>query len=326
MIYIMNDLISVIVPVYNAEKYLDRCIKSIISQTYQNFELILIDDGSTDNSLDICKGFASDKITVIHKKNEGVSLARNKGIELSKGQFIVFCDSDDNISEDYLQTLYSCSANNPSLLPVSSINYIYENSDIIIRKSQEDTLKAEEFHLLYQSGLFNSPCNKMYQSKIIKENGILFNTNISVGEDAIFNLDYIKYIKGFFIIKKPLYNYYIKNQYSLDSTYDKERFIAIRTMYNKFMSIIHYFNSSKEAIYLIQKYIIDEYSKAITLYIIKSPDGFWQKLKTIKELFSTTAYNSCIKKIDDIAISHGLKLLMKLKDPLLMLIYLSIKK
>ena len=98
----MSALISVVVPVYNAEKYLDKCIQSIINQKYSNLEIILVDDGSKDNSLELCKKYAeSDKrIKVIHKENEGVSTARNSGIEVASGDFIAFIDSDDYIDEN----------------------------------------------------------------------------------------------------------------------------------------------------------------------------------------------------------------------------------
>lgn len=322
----MCDLISVIVPVHNSQKYIHRCIKSITSQTYQNYELILIDDGSIDNSLDICKSYASEKVVVVHKKNEGVSSSRNIGIKIAKGEYIAFCDSDDEVSSDYLERLYDCAAQNPGFLPVCGINIIYPNTGrTVARQAEEAVLPRENFYFLYQQGLFNSPCNKLYESKIVKENNILFDTNISVGEDAVFNLSYVKYIKGFSLIEKPLYNYYIENSSSLDSTFDKKRFDAIEVMYNEFICAIKHLNSSKEAVSVIQKGIIDEYSRAIDLYVSKSHDGFLEKLKAIKEIFNSSAYNSCLSKIDDIFISHNLKLFMKLKSPLLALLCLNLR-
>ena len=105
----MKELISIIVPVYNVEKYLNRCIDSLISQTYQNIEIILVDDGSTDSSSEIVDGYLKkdNRIKVFHKDNGGLSDARNKGIEISKGKYLSFVDSDDYVTNTYIETLYN---------------------------------------------------------------------------------------------------------------------------------------------------------------------------------------------------------------------------
>ena len=104
-----NSLISVIVPVYNVEKYLPQCLNSIINQTYKNIEVVLVDDGSTDDSGNICEEYKKndERIIVVHQKNSGLSAARNVGIEISTGEYITFIDSDDYISPDYIENLYS---------------------------------------------------------------------------------------------------------------------------------------------------------------------------------------------------------------------------
>ena len=105
----MNDLITILVPFYNVEKYITQCIESIINQTYKNLEIILIDDGSTDNSLKICKEFQKNdsRINVIKKKHEGVSSSRNIGIKIAHGEYIMFIDSDDFVSKNFVKELYS---------------------------------------------------------------------------------------------------------------------------------------------------------------------------------------------------------------------------
>ena len=104
-----QDLISVIVPVYNVENYLKRCLDSIINQTYQNIEIILIDDGSTDNSGNLCEDYKKidNRIKVVHKTNGGLSDARNTGIKKAKGKYITFVDSDDYVEYDYVEYLYN---------------------------------------------------------------------------------------------------------------------------------------------------------------------------------------------------------------------------
>ena len=123
-------VISVIVPVYKVEKFLDRCINSIIQQTFTNLEIILVDDGSPDRSGEICDDYVSrfKKFKVIHKENKGVSNARNKGIELSQGEYLLFVDSDDFLSETYLSSIYSViEKSNPSVV-VNSSYYIYSQN------------------------------------------------------------------------------------------------------------------------------------------------------------------------------------------------------
>lgn len=101
----MNELVSVIIPLYNKEKYIKRCIDSLVKQTYKNLQIIIVDDGSTDNSTDIISQYKDERIELIQKKNEGVSLTRNRGIESSKGKYIAFVDADDYVSEDYIYNL-----------------------------------------------------------------------------------------------------------------------------------------------------------------------------------------------------------------------------
>lgn len=100
-------VVSVILPVYNGERYVARCIDRVVRQTYQDWELIIVDDGSTDHTASICDGYASDRIHVIHQKNGGVSAARNAGIAMARGEYLAFVDADDLIEEDYLSTLSS---------------------------------------------------------------------------------------------------------------------------------------------------------------------------------------------------------------------------
>ena len=127
----MNPEISIIVPVYNADRYLKNCISSILNQSFYNFELILINDGSKDCSGEICDNYASKdkRVKVIHKNNEGVSIARNIGIDMSKGKYIMFCDSDDVIEKDWCRSLYNLYTNNHNSVAVCGFNIInYRNN------------------------------------------------------------------------------------------------------------------------------------------------------------------------------------------------------
>lgn len=216
MIVGIQPKISVIVPVYNSENYLKKCIQSILVQTYSDFELILINDGSTDASGAICNQFASydSRIRVHHQGNKGVSTARNCGIELSMGEWITFVDSDDWIEEEYLSNLIRDSVDYDLVLsyyyalgwdgwvnhPWVSGSYTREN----IKDSFADNMREYSF-----------VCSKMYKSFIIKKYALRFNPQISYAEDLIFTLSYLQHTNNVKILSEALYCY---NCYSTNNS------------------------------------------------------------------------------------------------------------
>ncbi len=203
--------ISIIVPVYNSSKYLEKCFESIMIQTYNDFEVIVINDGSTDNSGNICDKYAllDTRFKVIHKKNEGVSIARNTGIEQSCGKYITFIDSDDWIDEDYLQNLYNESYNKADLVVSGIICEYNDNSQRILNISDKffSSREASWLHKLVKSRLLFGPCNKLYKTSIIKGYKLSFPLNISYGEDRIFNYEYLKYVSTIRTISYSGYHY-----------------------------------------------------------------------------------------------------------------------
>ena len=203
-------LISVIIPVYNAKTYIQRCIESIKYQSFNDWELILIDDGSTDNSYEICKKYEDSKIHVFHKENGGVSSARNYGLSVAKGKHIVFVDADDYVDKDYLRNFYDNIAN--SDLVISGYKEVYTSGKVKIKDFGCKKLTIEdlkkEFDELYLSNLFNSPFNKLYKRELIE---FKFNEQQSLGEDLLFNLEYIKKCKSINVISNTDYNYIINS-------------------------------------------------------------------------------------------------------------------
>ena len=199
--------VSVIVPVYNTEKYLSRCIDSILAQTYTDFELILVNDGSTDNSGKICDEYAQKdkRIVVIHKENGGVSSARNKGIEKAKGEWIAFVDSDDYISETYLSDFPKNDENDMEICGIVSFN-----GQSFISNQQGVKYSDKNLSLFYED-LFSyrantSPWAKIIKKEILKKNHICFDTNMRLAEDTLFILNLLNFINTIQII--PNTNYY----------------------------------------------------------------------------------------------------------------------
>ena len=208
-----KNLVSVIVPVYNAERYLEKCLDSLLIQTYNNFEIILIDDGSKDGSSELCDRYVSNNIHVFHQENQGVSSARNKGIELAKGEFMVVVDSDDSVDENYLSKLVNkavdCDLAVSGYYKVNKKGFVVSSS---IRGEKEyiEFNRDEYIDLLFTGtlGYQGYLWNKIFKTKTIKENNILFTSRIYYNEDRLFILNYLMYCHKITFINEPLYLYF----------------------------------------------------------------------------------------------------------------------
>ncbi len=209
-----SPLISVIVPIYNREAFLPKCIESIIHQSYQNIEIILVDDGSTDKSLELCNQFAAkdSRISVIHLENSGVSNARNQGLSSAHGEYIQFVDSDDFIDSQMLSEYVKRLNETPNLdLIICGFNNFSETGKLEYCEVSEKEISSfddflENFGLLLDFNLLRSPVNKLYKKEILDNNKIIFDTSTQIAEDALFNITYYKFIKSILILIEPFYN------------------------------------------------------------------------------------------------------------------------
>lgn len=237
-----NPLVTVVVPVYNVEKYLDRCIDSIVNQTYKNLEIILVDDGSPDGCPQMCDDWAEkdNRIKVIHKQNAGAGMARNTGIENSCGDYILFVDSDDYID---LLTIEKCilsiektqsdvvmfgrytvySDGTTKETPVVTVEYYFTDNQVT-----DDILPGL---LVHEKGIGISSCNKMFNLQLIKDNNIKYKSEREIlSEDAIFHLELFQFVKSVTIIPEYFY-YYFQNEKSFSKTYRKD----LQELNNKFL-------------------------------------------------------------------------------------------
>lgn len=224
----MGPELSIIVPVYNSEKYLDRCINSILAQTFTDFEVILVDDGSIDQSGKICDKYAQKdcRIIVIHQDNRGVSAARNVGLKIAKGRYITFVDSDDYIEEEMYQKMITILENDSVDLVICGFQYIDNNNRIVknnmsLEKGKQKLEKREL--LLHTVGLrnrmyFGVLWNKVFKRSVV--NGEKFEEKISFFEDWLFLLScYIK-CNSAIIISQSFYHYTATTENSLGKTID----------------------------------------------------------------------------------------------------------
>ena len=220
-----NDMISIIIPIYNVEKYLEKCLDSILNQTYKNLEIILIDDGSTDNSPNICNSYCEKdkRIKIIHKNNEGVSSARNKGIELSKGKYIVFIDSDDYVSNEHIEVLYDCIISNNVDLVISNLIDISEDGIILNNEEKESFLMNKDQclkELLSEDNFYHLCCGNIYRKDLLEK--IRFNCKYRIAEDLDFLYRYIKQISSAYFLSKNTY-YYLKREGSATNSIYSEK-------------------------------------------------------------------------------------------------------
>ena len=206
--------LSIVVPVFQAEKYLKKCIDSILYQAFSDFELLLINDGCTDKSGQICDEYAAKdkRIRVFHQENSGVSSARNLGIDRAIGEWICFVDSDDWIENEAFHEIINCLDNKNVDLVIWGIRVVNNNysNELSLPLGGFFKGKEEVDELLVLSdlhGLLESPCNKLYRNKLIKENKLAFDSDLSYLEDIRFNCYYIKHISSVFSICKSYYNY-----------------------------------------------------------------------------------------------------------------------
>jgi glycosyltransferase involved in cell wall biosynthesis len=215
-----NELISIIVPIYNSQQYLQRCITSLVAQSYKNIEIILVDDGSHDNSLKICEtnAFIDKRIKVVCKENGGAASARNKGIEVSQGEYIVFVDSDDWIYQNAIEVLYIGLKSTQSDLTTAGVlaKNIREHKYSLATKSIDLKKNVKEKKIFdYLKNLCSFlPVGKIYKNSIIKGNNIFFTPHMKIGEDTVFVRTYLKYCSKISTLHDIVYFYDKTNEQS----------------------------------------------------------------------------------------------------------------
>lgn len=262
-----NDILfTIIVPIHNSEKYLRRCIESILNQSYVFFELLLIDDGSNDSSPEICDFYKSidSRIRVFHKSNQGVSEARNIGIQLSNGDYIGFVDSDDTLEKDCLIILYQLLCKEKFDCVSYGMNKVFIDEDRII-KTVHDTSNqifmrsAQEIKKgiikLFPNMLIASVCNKVYSKDLIKNKSFL---ELTTGEDFLFNINLLTEISNYAVLENCLYNYYRDvNIKTRSNNYSFQYILDIEMTYKAVLSLFeqwdivdrHYYKTTSNIMY-----------------------------------------------------------------------------
>lgn len=251
----ISPIISVIVPVYNVEKYISRCIESILGQSHSALELILVDDGSSDSSGAICDEYArkDSRTRVIHKENGGVSSARNEGIKKAQGDWLCFVDGDDYVECDYLENFQLNGWCNELYAQGYRIQYGENCKKVDIEGI--DLLGTNDLVLaLEENNILNSPCFKLFNASVVKEYGILFNQEMSYGEDHLFTLQFMHYVNG---VK---YNHGSKYVYFQEDVGSLTRKIINPSCYIKYINEI-----VPEIKSLGEKFLLDDYKTRVII-------------------------------------------------------------
>lgn len=304
--------VSVIIPIYKVEKYLQKCLDSIVNQTYQNLEIILVDDGSPDTCPQICDEYAEkdDRIKVIHKQNEGASIARNFGLDVATGEYVYFLDADDWIDADAIETLVNASGGN---LDCVGFNFIKEYDDLsqiqdstlwqeaiyegenyfsILRRSVG--LVEDELKYLQQMNAFAVIWSKLYKKEIIDKNNIRFVDIKKLGsfEDGLFNIEFFSYATSFRYIDKAMYHYRKNNALSVAGGYKFDFYEKQKTQLAGIRDLV---KIEDEKILKAYHNRIAFMAMEYCLNAIKGKGAFKEKRQEIKQIFQDKEYVSALK-------------------------------
>ena len=256
------DKVSIVIPVYNCEKYLDECLNSVIKQTYNNIEVLLIDDGSTDLSGKICDVYSEkdSRFKTFHIKNGGVSNARNTGINEATGKYITFIDADDIVSEYFIEKMVFGYKDDVGLV-VCNYTCLYKDTEVYKPYDIQGIISSEtaKKELFKDNSIRGFSCNKMFLLKTIKDNNLLFDINIKICEDLLFCFTYMNFIKNISIINEKHYFYRMRKGSALNNSKIKNDltvFDSYKKMYNIDNRVYEY---SKE----LYTYLFFKYYKAL---------------------------------------------------------------
>ena len=246
-----NDLITVVIPVYNVEKYLSRSIDSVVSQTYTNLEILLIDDCSTDGCAEICDNYAlkDQRIRVIHKENAGLGMARNTGIENACGKYIFFFDSDDYVEKNVVEECYLCATEEKADMVCFGHIEEFSNGDVIenrIPQPKKDVFRNEEIKNWLMPMTLSHDASKgehwhlslsawcaMFSMEVIKNNNWRFVSERDIISEDIYSvLEYYSFTSCVAFIRKSFYHY-VSNPLSLSKAYRKDRYEKLKILAGK---------------------------------------------------------------------------------------------
>ncbi|MGQ7373102.1 glycosyltransferase family 2 protein [Streptococcus suis] len=279
--------VTVIIPVYNSSEFLDKCLTSLVNQSYKDIRIIVVNDGSTDNSLEIAKLFSDnhENVKVIDKENGGVSSTRNIGIQNTQTEYIMFVDSDDYLDEFYVERLISATSDEDLVLGfyskfdtkgnISKQTVEYSSSQDFLRLID---LTMEEITNLYEKGIFNIPFCKLYRRELIVE---MFDEDMSLGEDLLFNLHYFQNVKKVRFVDEYGYFYRVNQGDSLSSKFMENRLSQITIVYQKSLLLFSKIFGENIDLDMIHKKYLEEYTLSVKKMLANSSFSTQEKKRLL---------------------------------------------
>lgn len=342
---------SIIVPIFKVEQYLERCIDSLVNQTLKDIEIILVDDGSPDRCPEICDNYAKQdrRIKVIHKKNGGVSAARNDGLALAKGEWVIFCDSDDWMELDACESLYNTGVSCNADIVIADIYRVNGNKRNYCKLfanafefTQQKDIEKVILSVIYQRfcmmtpekpqfGL-GGPWNKAIRREIITENSICFDTDLmGVYDDRLFILNAYTRAKKIVYIHKAVYNYVLIED-SITRAYKANILEVNIRIFNKFNNFIRKnFSSNPTLNEAYNAMVVNRLHDALRLYFFskKNQTNWAEKREKLKKVLETEPYRTAIQNISADKLHKHLALalkIMKINSPELLWLLFKMKE
>lgn len=268
----LNMMFSVIVPIYNVEKYLPQCIESVLSQTFKDFELLLIDDGSPDNSGVICDDYAKkdNRIKVIHKKNEGVSVARNKGMEVATGKYIWFLDSDDFMVNSAMKSIMDFIENQHDADMITCAHYNnFSDGKLEIKylpyPTSDKCMNRHNYYrnLYMSSGAYWAPWKNIYKKEIIDNNNLSFAADVTCAEDCDFFMRFVECANNYAFFNEPVVHYRTNREGSVTNVMSRK---AIEDRLNVYAKYYQKFccNKAFDISYKMQVFFANKYANGVS--------------------------------------------------------------
>lgn len=317
-----QGLVTVVLPIYNVEKYLDRCVSSVVNQTYRNLEIILVDDGSPDNCPEMCEQWAArdNRIRVVHKKNAGLGMARNTGIEHATGEYICFFDSDDYIAPDTIEKCYTAASTNRADIVSFGLRHVNAEGKVVsveIPKVQKQIFSGEEIQSVFladmispdpnggsNTGLRMSAWAAMFAMRVINKNNWRFVSEREIISEDVYSLlrlyDDVEQV----VVLPEAFYYYCENGASLTHTYRADRFRRIKHFYYESIKLCNQLNYKQEVVRRLARTFLS-YSIAALKLEASAKRPLRDRWAAVKEIVSDEALQSVLQigtgKLDSIA-------------------------
>ena len=342
--------ISVVVPIYNVERYIGELVESLIRQTLKEIEIILVDDGSPDNSGEICDKYAANdnRIKVIHKSNGGVSSARNDGLAVAQGEFVIFCDSDDWLPLDAFAKMYDEAKRTSADVTIGDVYIAEDNSNKLVHFYEKSFVTDDRIFIskLIQADFYRTYCpmppkegaafgyggpwNKLVRRSLILENEITFDTSVKgIFDDIIYTAYVLANAKRIAYIQEPVY-YYRSLSISITRTYKPQAIEQNKAIFKSWEVFMAKYDENG----LFQKpfyaTVIRRFIDIVPVYFAssKNPDGLFKRRSEMLSVINDTIYQEAIKNVEPqklTSFQRQIWKLMRLKSPLCIIILYKVK-